>query len=173
MVILTSLRKYRPFSTLTDEFCTFTRNLSSYKKFIYSLIVRIFTFISIGGVKGVCMLPNEEVINLLKWSRPTTEDPLFCVAQKWIVGEKPDRKLVMEALQGISEVVHSEVYKYQKFEIIKIRSLLLDMLNENDRFDLALVEDSLSDDKALDVKDYACFSLCLLLCVCVAFFQVS
>ena len=121
-------------------------------------------------VKGVFMLPNDDVINLLKWSRQSTEDPLFRVAQKWIVGEQPERKLVLEALEGIAEVVHSETYKYQKFEIMKIRSTLLSLLNENDKFDLSLVEDSLSERRSFDRKDYACFSLCLLLCLCLTLF---
>ena len=117
------------------------------------------------------MLVNEDVINILKWSRQSDEDPLFRVAQKWIVGEQPDRPLVLEALQRISEEVHSDTYKYYKFEVIKIRSILLGLLNENKQFDLELVEDSLTGQQKLDVKDYACFSLCMLMCLSLVLFQ--
>jgi hypothetical protein len=123
-------------------------------------------------MKGVFMLPNNDIINLLKWSRQSNEDPLFRVAQKWIVGEEPERQLVLEALEGISDVVHSETYKYQKFEIIKIRSLLLSLLNENENFDLSLVEDSLNQREGFDRKDYACFSLCIILCLSLSFLPV-
>lgn len=119
------------------------------------------------------MLVNEDVISILKWSRQSDEDPLFRVAQKWIMGEQPHRALVLEALQRISEEVHSETYKYHRFEIIKIRSTLLGLLNENKQFDLGLVEDSLSDDtrSRLDVKDYACFTLCFFMCLSLTLFQ--
>lgn len=117
------------------------------------------------------MLANTEVINLLKWSRQSVKDPLFQVAQRWMVNEEPERALILESLQRISELVHSEKFKYQKFEIMQLRHMLLARLNESEKFDLDLVEDSLAD-RPFDRKDYICLSMCLIMCLSVGFFQI-
>lgn len=104
-------------------------------------------------------------MSLLKWSTHKNDDPLYHIAKSWIAEEKVEIEQLIKGLQRISEITHSEIYRYNNFELMTIRNLLINSLTDCETCDLNLVEHSLNPDKTFDLLDGLYVTITILICL--------